>query len=158
MSFARARNGCSVSIEAVGSVGLSRGLPGDGLLQGLENIALEILCVLYAAANADEVIEHAHGLTLVLGNTGVGHAARHLNKRFDTTERLGEGEDGGELAEALGSTVAALDAEREHAATHTVAMLALGDGPVRVGVKARVVDSNNVGGSLERMGYGGSVT
>lgn len=77
------------------------------------------------------------------------HATGQLDQTLDAAEGLGEGEDLCELAEALGGGVTALDAEGEHAAAHAVAVLALGDGSVRVGVEARVVDGDDVRGGLE---------
>lgn len=87
----------------------------------------------------------------------MGHAARKLNQTLNTTQALGQGEDLGELAETLGSGVAAADAERQHSTAHAVAVLLEGNLTVRVRVKAGVVDGNDVGGSLERLSNGGGI-
>jgi hypothetical protein len=87
----------------------------------------------------------------------VGHAGRHLAQAFDAAQGLCEGEDAGELAEALCGGVAAPDAEAQHAATHGVTVLLLGDGAVGVGVKARVIDGDDVGVSLEGRGDGSCI-
>lgn len=87
----------------------------------------------------------------------MGHAAGDLDQGLDTAQTLGEGEDAGDLAEALGGSVAALDSEGEHAAAHAVAVLLLGNVSVGVGVEAGVVDGDDVGGGLEGVGDGGGI-
>lgn len=87
----------------------------------------------------------------------MGHAAGDLDQALDAAEALGEGEDGGALAEALGGGGAPPDAEAEHAAPHAVAMLSPGDGALRVRRQPRVVDGNDVRGGGQRGGHEGGV-
>lgn len=129
----------------------------DGKLEGLEHVVLEILGVFDTAAQSDKVVKDADGLSLVTGNTGVCHAAGQLDEGLDSAQGLGQGEDLGDLAEALGGRVAAADAERQHAAAHAVAVLADRNGSVGVGVQAGVVDGDDVGRGLEGVADGGSV-
>lgn len=128
-----------------------------GLIDGLEHVILQVLCVFHSAADPHKVIKNTDGLPLIARNTSVGHAAGQLDERLDTAQRLSEGEDLCELAEALGSGVATLDAEGQHTTTHAVAVLLAGDVPVRVRVKTRVVDGDDVRRSLKRGGYCGGV-
>lgn len=132
-------------------------LASNGSLEGLENIGGQVVGILDTAAETDKVVKDTNKLALLLGDTSVGHAAGKLDKRLDTTKRLGEGEDASLGAEALGSSVAALDAEGEHTAAHGVTVLLDGDGALGVGVEAGVVDGNDVGRGLEGGGDGGSV-
>jgi hypothetical protein len=140
-----------VSVGTVSAVSLGG---GGGTLEGLEDVVGEILSVLNTAADANKVVEDTNSLTLISRNTGVSHAAGNLDQTLDSTETLGESEDLGHLAEALSSGVAALDAEREHTTTKAVAVLLLSDVSVRVGVKARVVDSNDQRRGLESSSHG----
>lgn len=87
----------------------------------------------------------------------MGHAAGDLAQALDAAQGLGEGEDLCDLAEALGGSVAAADAEGQHAAAHAFAVLLEGDVAVGVGVKAGVVDGDDVGRGLEGVGDGGCV-
>lgn len=128
-----------------------------GLVNGLEHVILEILCIFHPAANPHKIIENTDCLSLIARDTSVGHAAGQLDERLDTAERLGKSEDLRELAETLGSGVATLDAEREHAATHAVPVLLAGDVPVWVRVEAGVVDGDNVGRSLQSGCYGSGI-
>ena len=61
------------------------------------------------------------------------------------------------LAEALGGLLAAVDAEAQHAAAETVAVLLEGDLALLVGVGAGVVDEENVGVALKGLADGGCV-
>lgn len=72
------------------------------------------------------------------------HVGRNLAERFDTTERLGQGEDLGLLAELAGPLLAALDTERQHASAHSVAVLLDGNLALGVGVEAGVIDVEDV--------------
>ena len=135
-----------MSVGTVNTVGLGC---GGSLLEGLENIVGEILSILDTAADTDKVVKDTDGLTVIPRDTGVSHAAGNLNKTLNTTQTLGEGEDLGHLAEALSSSMATLDAEREHTAAKSVAVLLLGDMSVGVRIKAGVVDSNDQRRSLE---------
>lgn len=132
-------------------------LGGDGLLQGLEHVILEVLGVFDTAADTYEVVKDTDGLALISGNAGVGHAAGNLYQTLDTAETLCKGEDLGDLAEALGSGVTALDAEGQHAAAHAITVLLLSDVAVGVRLKAGVVDSDDVGRGLEGVGNGGGI-
>lgn len=126
-------------------------------LDGLEHILLQVLGVFDTAANPHEVIEDTNGLALVLGNTSMCHAAGHLHERLHAAKRLGQCENLGQLAEPLRGGMAALNAEAQHAATHAVTVLFLGNVPVRVAFEARVVDGDNAGVGLERCGDGGRI-
>lgn len=128
-----------------------------GLLKSLKSIGQEVLGVLNTAGHTDKVIEDTSSLALVLGDTGVGHAGRHLAKRLDTTQTLGQGEDLGVFAEEVSGFLAALDTEAQHTTTHAVAVLLDGNGTVGVRVNAGVVDGDDIGGSLEGLGDGGGV-
>jgi hypothetical protein len=127
------------------------------LLQRLHNIVDEILLVLDTAANAHKIVKHTRCLALVLGNAHVRHRTRDLDERLDAAQRLCEREDLGGLAEALGRRVPALDAERQHATAHAVAVLLDCDGALRVRREAGVVDRDDVRGSFERGGNAGCV-
>lgn len=142
------------TVGAIGAIGTVSLGGGGGMLEGLEDIIGKILSILDTAADADKVVEDTNSLTLIPRNTGVSHAAGNLDQTLNSTETLGECEDLGHLAEALSSGVAALDAEREHTAAEAVTVLLLGDVPVRVGVKAGVVDSNNQRRGLESSSHG----
>ncbi|CRK35398.1 hypothetical protein BN1708_006723 [Verticillium longisporum] len=139
---------------AIGSIDL---LLGDSAIEGADDVADEVGSVLDTAADADEVVKDTNGLALVAGDAGVGHARRDLDERLDAAEGLGEGEDLGELAEALGGGVAAANAEGEHAAAHGVAVLLAGNVAVGVGVEAGVVDGDDVVRGLEGRGDGRGV-
>lgn len=128
------------------------------LLESLKSIGQEVLGVLNTAGHTDEVIEDTSSLALVLGDTSVGHAGRHLAKRLDTTQTLGQSEDLGVLAEEMSGFLAALDTEAQHTAAHAVAVLLDGNGTVGVRVNAGVVDGDDVGRSLEGLGDGGGVS
>ena len=128
-----------------------------GLLKSLQNIRYQVVRVLNTTANPHEIVKHTHSLPLLLRDPGMRHAARHLNQTLNASQALSEGEDLGVLAEELGSGVAATHAEGQHATAHTIAVLLLSDGPVRVGVEARVVHGDNVGARLEGRSDGGGV-
>lgn len=130
---------------------------GHRPLQRLQDIPLQVLGVLDAAADAHQVVKDAGGLALVGRDAGVGHAGGELDQALDAAEALGEGEEAGELAEAAGGGVAAAEAEGQHAAAHAGAVLAEGDGAVGVGVQAGVVDGEDGGVGLEGAGDGGGV-
>lgn len=123
----------------------------DRLLERLQNVARQVCAIFNAAADADQVVKDAGGLPLLLGNTHVGHARRHLDQTLDAAKRLGQGEDFGVRAEALGGLLAALDAEGEHTTTHAVAVLLERDGVLRMRGQAGVVDGDDVGRCLERV-------
>ena len=123
-----------------------------GLLKRLHDVGDKVGLVLDTAGDADKVVEDADGLALLAGDAAVGHGAGDFDEGLDTAQGLGEGEDVGFLAEALGSGVPTVDAEGEHAAAHAVAVLLERDGALRVGVQAGVVDEEDVGGGLERGG------
>lgn len=144
-----------MSVDTVGEPVLG-GLV-DGKLEGLEHVVLEVLGIFDTAAQSDKVVKDADGLSLVTGNAGVRHAAGQLDEGLDSAQGLGEGEDLGDLAEALGSSVAATDTEGQHATAHAVTVLADGNGSVGVGVQAGVVDGNDVRRALEGVADGGSV-
>ena len=112
----------------------------DGLFQGLQHVGKQIGFVLDAAADTHEVVKDTGGLALLFGDAAVGHGAGHFDERLDTAETLGEREDAGRLAEALGCLVAAADAEREHPPAHAVAVLLQGDSALGVRGQAGVVD------------------
>ena len=126
------------------------------LLQRLQHIFPQVVHVLDAAAQPDQIVEHARRFPLVLGNACMRHGGRHFAQRFDAAERLGEHEDLGVLTEALGDRGAAFEPEGEHTAAHTVAVLFDGDGALRVGLQAGVVDRNDVGRGFQsgRDGHG----
>lgn len=130
---------------------------GDGALQSLENIGLKILSILNTAGDADKVLVDTDGLTSSLWDTGVGHGGWNLNEGLDTSKRLGKGEELGLLAETLGGGSSSLDAERQHATTHTVAVLLLGNGVLWVRLEAWVVDGDDVWGGLKGVSNGSSV-
>ena len=141
-----------MSVKTIGNL-----WEGDGALQSLENIGLEVLSILNTAGDADKVLVDTDGVTGGLRNTSVGHGGWNLAKGLDTSEGLGEGEELGLLAEALSAGSSSLDAEREHATAHAVAVLLLGNGVLWVRLETWVVDGDNVWGLLERVGNGGSV-
>lgn len=144
-------------LSAVGAVSVVNFGSNEGLLEGLEDIGLEVLAVFDSAAETDQVVEDTGDLTLFLGDAGVGHGAGDLDERLDTAEGLGKDEELGGLAEAFGGFAASLDAEAEHATAHSVAVLLEGDLAVWVGVDAGVVDSLDVRGGLEGTGNQGCV-
>lgn len=123
----------------------------NGALQGLENIVLQILGILNTAGNADEVSIDTNSLTSGLWDTSVGHGSWNLAERLNATKRLGKDEEVGGLAEALGSLSSALDAEREHTTSHSVAVLLHGNLAVWVRLKTWVVDGDDVWGGLESL-------
>lgn len=129
----------------------------NGLFQSLEHVVLEILSLLNTTADSHKVIKDADGLSLVLGDTSVGHAAGQLDQALNTSQTLGEGEDLGQLAEALSSGVSAADAEGQHTTAHTITVLLESDVAVGVRVQTGVVDGNNVGRGLKGLSNGGSV-
>lgn len=141
-----------MSVETIGDL-----WEGDGALQSLENIGLKILSILNTAGDADKVLVDADGVTGGLWDTGVGHGGWNLAERLDTSERLGEGEELGLLAETLSAGSSSLDAEREHTTTHAVAVLLLGNGVLWVRLKTWVVDGDDVWGLLKSVGNGGGV-
>jgi hypothetical protein len=145
----------SLSVDAVGDAVL--GGIFDGKLKSLENIVLEILGIFDTAAQAYKVVKDTHSLSLVSGYAGVGHAARQLDEGLDSPQRLGEGEDLGDLAETLGGSVATSDTEREHTSAHAVTVLLEGNGSVRVGVEAGVVDGDDMGGGFEGVANSSSI-
>ncbi len=128
-----------------------------GFFQRLEHISAEILRVLDAAADADQIVPHARLLALRAGDPRVRHAARDFDQTLDPAEALGQGEDLRGLAEALGRGGPALDAEREHAAAHAVAVLLDRDRPLRVRRQAGVVDGQDVRRGGQRLGHDGRV-
>lgn len=130
---------------------------GHRPLERLQCILAQIRSILHTTAHAYQVVKHPYGLALVLGDTSVGHGRRHLDERLDAAQRLSEREDIRQLTEALGSGVAAFDAERQHTASHAVAVLFFSDGAVGVGVEAWIVDGNDAGVGLEGLGYSGGV-
>lgn len=147
-----------MNLDTVGTVGAVGALgERDGKLQSLEDVVLQVLSILDTAAQPDQIVKDTDSLTLITGNTGVGHATGDLAQTLNSSQRLGEGEDLGDLAESLGGSVATADAEGQHTTAHAVAVLLEGNCAVRVGVKAGVVDGNDVRGSLERVGNGGGV-
>ena len=141
-----------MSVKTVGDL-----WEGDGALQSLENIGLEVLSILNTAGDADEVLVDTDGVTGGLWNTGVGHGGWNLAKGLDTSERLSEGEELGLLAETLSAGSSSLNAEREHTATHAVAVLLLSNGVLWVRLETWVVDGDDVWGLFESVGNGGSV-
>lgn len=98
-----------MKLDAVGAVGALG--ERDGKLQSLENIVLQVLSILNTAAQSDEVVKDTDSLTLVTGDTGVGHAAGDFAQTLNSSQRLSEGEDLGDLAESLGGSVATADTE-----------------------------------------------
>lgn len=129
----------------------------NGQFKCLQHISVKVLGVLNTTADADKVIVNTGGLTLLPRDTSVGHAGGNLAETLDTTQTLSQGEDLSVLAEAVGSLLAALDAEAEHTAAHAVAVLLEGNSALRVGVKTGVVDGDNVGRRLEGLGHNGGV-
>ncbi len=129
----------------------------NSTLQSLENIGLKVLSILNTAGDADKVVVDTNGLTVSLWDTGVCHGSWNLNKRLNTSQRLSKSENLGLLAEALSGGSSALDAEREHTTTHSVAVLPQGNGAVWVRVSSWVVDGNDMWGLLESGGNGGGV-
>ena len=123
----------------------------------MQDILLQVLGILYTTAHSHEIVVYTNSLALVLGNTSVGHAAGQFDQTLYSTERLGQGEQLGGLAEALGSGVAALDTEGQHTAAHTVAVLLQSNSAVRMAGKAGVVDSYDERRSLQGGGNGGSI-
>lgn len=144
-------------VGAVDTVGDTVGGIGNSALKSLEDIGLEILGILNTARDADKVIKDTDGLALSLGDTSVGHGARNLAERLNTTEGLGKSEDLGVLAELLSSGVATLDTEAQHATAHAVAVLLESNGAVGVRLEAGVVDRDDERRSLESVGDGGRV-
>ena len=110
------------TVGSVGSVGLAAGL-GNSNVQSLESIADQVLRILNTAAKTDQVIKDTNSLSVLLGNTSMGHAAGHLNEGLDTTERLSERKQLSELTEAMSSLLATLDAERDHSTAQTITVL-----------------------------------
>lgn len=132
-------------------------LASDGSLESLEDIGSKVVGVLDTAAKTDEIVKDTNQLTLLLGDTSVGHAAGKLDQRLNATQGLGEREDACLGAEALSSSMSALDAERKHTAAHGVAVLLDSNGALRVRVKTGIVDRNDVRRGLESSSHGGSV-
>lgn len=121
----------------------------NSLLNSLLDIRDQISRILNTAGDSDKVVEDAGDLSLLLGNTSVGHGAGNFDQALDTTERLGEGEDLSVLTEALSGFLAALDAEAEHAAAEAVAVLLESDLALLVRVRAGVVDEEDIGVGLQ---------
>src|SRR3954451_10270636 len=90
-------------------------------IQSLQHISVQVNGVLNTTAHANKVIKDTGSLTLVPGNTSVGHCSRNLTQTLNTSQTLGEGEDLSVLAEKVRGLLAALDAEAEHATAHTIA-------------------------------------
>lgn len=88
----------------------------------------------------------------------MSHARGDLAEGLDTTQRLSQRKHLGVLAEVVRSSLATLDPEAEHTTTHSIAVLLDRDLAVRVGVNARVVDGDDVRGSLEGERDGGGIS
>lgn len=127
---------------------------GHGPLDGLDDVADEVLRLLDAARDADEVVEDTHAEALGSGDAGVRHAGGHLDEGFDASQGFGEREDLRELAESVGRCLVAPETEAQHAAAHAVAVLGYCDLSLRVRCGARVVDGRDEGVGLERRGDG----
>jgi len=106
--------------------------PNDSLLECLHDVGDEIYFVLDTTADPDKVVEHTGRLTLLLGDTAVRHGTGYLDQRLDTAQRLRKREDLSCLAETLRRLVPALNAERQHAAPHAVAVLLLRNRALRM--------------------------
>jgi hypothetical protein len=129
----------------------------NALFKRLHHIGNKIDFIFDTAAHAHKIVKHTRCLALLLGNTHMRHRTGDFNERLHATQRLGEREDFSSLAEALGSLVAALDAEREHAATHTVAVLLDRNSALGMRVEARVVHRDDIRRSFECICDAGSV-
>lgn len=136
---------CGVLSTAIGSLLRS----AHGQLQGLQDIVFEILGLLNAAAHPHEIVKDTSDFALIFGDAGVRHAGRNLAETLDAAQTLGQREDLGMLAEEVCCGLATLNAEAEHTAAHTIAVLLNGDLPVGVGVQAGVVDRDDVWRRLE---------
>lgn len=128
---------------------LGAAVGGNRQLERLLHISNQIRSILNTAADAHKVVPDTGSLTLVLGNTSMGHAGGNLAERLDTTQRLREGKHLGVLAEVVRSSLATLDPEAEHTTAHTVAVLLDRDLAVWVRVDTGVIDGDYVRGSLE---------
>lgn len=126
-------------------------------LKSLENIGLQVLSILNTAGETDEIGVDTDGLASRLWDTGVGHGGWDLAEGLNASKGLSENEEVGGLAEALGSLGSALDAEREHATAHAVAVLLERNVAVWVRLEAWVVDRDDVWRGLEGGGNGGGV-
>lgn len=83
-------------------------LSRSSLLKGLSNVGNKVLSILNTNTQSDEVVKDTGGLTLVLGDTSVGHGSRNLAERLNTTQGLSQSEDlgaGAELGSSLGATL-----------------------------------------------------
>lgn len=129
----------------------------NGGLQSLQHVGVQILRILNTTAHANKVVIDTSNLTLVLGDTSVGHASGNLTQTLNTTQTLGQSEDLSVLTEKVSSLLATLDAEAKHTTTHAITVLLDGNGTLGVRVDSGVVDGDNVGGSFESLGDDGGV-
>lgn len=137
----RGAKASSAVVDAIAVVDLAT---NNSLLQSLQNIPREVLAVLDTTAYSDKIVKDTSGLPLLLRDSGVCHAAWHLDQGFNAAQGLSEGENLSGLAEALGSLLAAVYAEREHTATHAVTVLLSGDVVLWMRGETRVVDGDDV--------------
>ena len=71
-------------------------------LQGLVQVFDQVLAVLHAHRKSDQGIPQPGGLAHVFGHRSMGHDGRVFHQGLDASQGLGQGEDAGGLAEALG--------------------------------------------------------
>lgn len=115
-------------------------------LKRIKHISDQILAIFNATGGPHQIVKHTRQLPLFLGDARMRHAARHLDETLDTTQRLGQSEEFRFLAKVFRRFLSASYAEREHAATHSIAVLFEGQMTLSVTVEAGIVDSENMGG------------
>lgn len=126
-------------------------------LKSGQHILDQVIAILDTAGQADKIVKHTDGFSLLNWDTGVGHGSWNLAEGLDTTKGLGKGEDLGLLAELSGGGTSGSNTEGEHTTVGVLAVLLESNLALRVGVKTWVVDEGDEGGGLESSGDLGGV-